>query len=72
MSAARLTGDERARLKGIWQRSCDGFTFSHYEMNFVLGLLKERTDLVDQAFEKDSDYLAHLLPTRTERTYGQF
>lgn len=64
MSAARLTEEERARLNGIWQRSCDSCTFSHYEMNFVLRLLKERTDFVDQAFEKDSDYLAHLLPTR--------
>lgn len=65
MNAVRLNEKEKARLKSIWQRTCkEDETFSRYDMNFVLGFLKERTDLIDQAFSKDSDELAHLLPKR--------
>lgn len=65
MRTVRLTGEEKTRLKNIWQRSCkEGETFIRCDMNFVLWLLRERTDLIDQAFSKDSDDLAHLLPAR--------
>ena len=65
MSAIKLTAEEKARLKSIWQRSLkDGETFTRYDMNFVLLFLRERTDLIDQTFAKDSDVLIHLLPKR--------
>lgn len=65
MSVVRLNEQEKARLKSIWQRACkEDETCSRYDMNFVLGLLNEHTDLMDQAFAKDSDDLAHLLPKR--------
>lgn len=65
MSFRHLSGKENTRLKSIWRRACkEGEVFDRYDMNFVLRLIKERTDLIDQAFSKDSDDLAHLLPKR--------
>lgn len=65
MNAVRLNENEKARLKSLWQRAGkEDETFDRYDMNFVLAFLQERTDLIAQAFSKDSDDLAHLLPKR--------
>lgn len=47
-----LTPEEKARLKGIWQKTCkEGVCFDRYDMNFVLRFINEDSDLIEQALD---------------------
>lgn len=52
MKKRKLTPEEKARLKSIWQRTCGkGDYFSRYDMNFVLSFIREDSDLIEQALD---------------------